>query len=126
MVPVDIDPTSELPAGPFWSPPIAVNPTELSPSLWRQINDCEDSHSFRAYVVQVFADRVGPPEAAFEIAFSRKCKRACVVFEAVPEADSGEPGGRVLAVTDPIWVAANSPRAALDAAFQAFVERCSD
>lgn len=125
-MPIDIGPTSEPPSGPFWSPPIPVDVGELSPVLLQQIDHSEDRLSYRAYVVQVFADRAGPPQAVFEIAFNRKNKRACAIFEAVAEADADEVSGGAVVATDPVWVIATSPRTAVDAAFQALVERCSD
>jgi hypothetical protein len=126
VVAVDIVPTSKPPSGQFWSSPIPVDGAELSPALLQQINDCEDRRSFRAYVVQVFANSAGPAEAMFELAFSRKSKRACAIFEAAPADDVGGLGDRVVVATDPIWVTASSPRTAVDAAFQALVERCPD
>ncbi|WP_077960793.1 hypothetical protein [Ensifer adhaerens] len=126
MMSVDSRPARAPSTGQFWSPPIPVDDVELSPTLLRQINFCDDRREFRAYVVQVFADLAGPPEAVFELAFNRRSKRACAILEAVGATDLGGSGDRVVAATDPIWVVANSPRSAIDAAFQALVDRCSD
>ncbi|OKP68135.1 hypothetical protein BTE77_29530 [Ensifer adhaerens] len=126
MMSVDSRATGEPLTGQYWSSPIPVDEAELSPTRLRQINFCDDRRGFRAYVVQVFADPAGPPEAMFELAYNRRSKRACAIFEAVRAADLGGSGDRVVAAADPIWVVANSPRTAVDAAFQALVDRCSD
>ncbi len=126
MMSVDSRPAGEPSTGQFWSPPIPVDDVELSPTLLRQISFCDDRRGYRAYVVQVFADPAGPPEAVFELAFNHRSKRACAIFEAVRAPDLCGPSDRVVAATDPIWVVANSPRTAIDAAFQALVDRCSD
>ncbi|MFK0276275.1 hypothetical protein ACIQUG_21565 [Ensifer sp. NPDC090286] len=122
MAGVDLGLTFKSAAGPFWSPPIAVDVAELNPSLLAQIEDRDDKRGFRAYVVQVFADHAGPPEGMFEIAFNRKGKRACAIFEAIP--DDGR--HRAVVASSPVWVTANSPHSAVGAAFEAFVERSAD
>lgn len=117
--------TSEAQSGPFWSPPITVDQAELNPAILRQIETCADARDFRAYHIQVFADRVGPPEAMFEIAFNDRTGRACAIYAAICEPDISS-GQKSRVSTDPIWVTAATPRSAIDVFFQALVEQSVD
>lgn len=101
--------TSEYPCS-FWSPPIVVDQAELNPAILRQIETCADKRDYRAYRVQVFSARVGPPEGMFEIAFNAKTLRACAVYEAVSETGVSSGQRRLEVATDPIWITAATPR----------------
>lgn len=113
-------------SGPLWSPPIAVDPAELNPTILRQFGGCGDRRDFKAYLVQVFADRIGPPEGLFEIAFNGKSRRACAIYEAVSDMNTGSDGQKMIAATDPIWVSAVSPQSAVNAIFETLVEQGED
>lgn len=111
--------------GPFWTRPIPVGQAELSPSVLEEIDSNGGRTGFRGYVLQIFDAPDARPSGVLEIAFNRKQRRACGVYECEASGTAALQHRAVL-TTDPVWFAATTPQEAANVLFQTLVDRAPD
>lgn len=111
--------------GPFWTRPIPVEQADLSPSVLDEIDANGGRTGFRGYVLQIFDAPDAKPSGVLEIAFNRKQRRACGIYESEASGRAVR-RERVVLMTDPVWFAASTPQEAANVLFQTLVDGAPD